>query len=70
MLKIFEVEITDRISTQKPGKICFDLEKKMIISTQNYDISVKFLQLEGKSKMKITDFLTGFRAVNYTDYLF
>lgn len=70
MLKIFEVEITDRISTQKPGKICFDLEKKMIVSTQNYDISVKFLQFEGKSKMKIADFLTGFRIANYTDYLF
>ena len=70
VLKIFEVEITDRTSTQKPGKICFDLAKKMIISTQNYDISVIFLQFEGKSKMKTEDFLAGFRAANYTDYLF
>ena len=70
MLKIFEIEITDRKSTQQPGKISFDLDKKMTISTQNYDISVNFLQLEGKSKMKIEDFLMGFRSENYTDFLF
>lgn len=70
MLKIYEIEITERKSTQNPGKIRFDFDKKMIISTQNYDISVKFLQLEGKSKMKIEDFLMGFRQENYTDYFF
>lgn len=70
MLKIFEVEITDRKSTQKPGKISLNIDKKMTVSTQNYDISVIFLQLEGKTKMKIEDFLSGFRFENYTDYLF
>ena len=70
LLKIFEVEITNRISTQKPGKISFDFDKKMIISTQNYDISVKLLQIEGKTKMKTEVFLSGFRLGNYTDYLF
>ena len=70
MLKIFEIEITDRKSTLKPGKISLNLDKKMTVSTQNYDISVIFLQLEGKTKMKIEDFLTGFRFENYTDYLF
>ena len=70
MLKIFEIEITDRRSIQKPGKISLNFDKKMIISTQNYDISVKFLQFEGKTKMKIEDFLIGFRKENYTDFLF
>jgi methionyl-tRNA formyltransferase len=42
----------------------------MIISTQNYEISVKLLQIEGKTKMKTEVFLSGFRLENYTDYLF
>ena len=70
VLKIFEIEITNRKSTQKPGKISLNFDKKMTVSTQNYDISVIFLQLEGKTKMKIEDFLSGFRFENYTDYLF
>ena len=70
MLKIFEIELTDRRSTQEPGKISLNFDKKMIVSTQNYDISVIFLQIEGKTKMKIEDFLAGFRFENYTDYLF
>ena len=69
-LKIFEIKTTNNPSTQKPGKITINSHKEMLISTKNFDISVKFLQFEGKSKMKIADFLTGFRAVNYTDYLF
>jgi methionyl-tRNA formyltransferase len=70
MLKIFEVEITDRRSTLEPGKISLNFDKKMTVSTKNYDISVIFLQLEGKTKMKTEDFLAGFRFENYTDYLF
>jgi methionyl-tRNA formyltransferase len=70
VLKIFEIEITDRKSTLEPGKISLNFDKKMTVSTKNYDISVIFLQIEGKTKMKIEDFLSGFRPENYTDYLF
>ena len=70
VLKIFEVEITDRKSTHKPGKILFDTEKKLLVSTQNCDISVKILQIEGKKRMKTEVFLAGFRKDNYTDFLF
>lgn len=70
ILKIFDVEITGMESRQNPGHICLNSDNKMIISTRNYDISVKILQMEGKSKMKIEDFLAGFRSENYTDYLF
>lgn len=70
VLKIFEIEITDTPSTQKPGKITLKPDKKMLISTKNCDISVKILQIEGKKRMKVEDFLAGFRFDNYTDYLF
>lgn len=70
VLKIFEVEITDRKSMHKPGTILFEIEKKLLVSTQNCDISVKILQIEGKKRMKTEDFLAGFRKNNYTDYLY
>jgi len=70
VLKIFEVEITDRKSTHKPGKILYDTEKKLFVATQNCDIFVKILQIEGKKRMRTEDFLAGFRKDNYTDYLY
>ena len=70
VLKLFEVEITDTPSTQKPGKITLKPDKKMQISTKSCDISVKILQIEGKKRMNVEDFLAGFRFDNYTDYLF
>ena len=70
VLKIFDVEITERKSRLEPGKIILDIEKKMLISTKNCDIFIKSIQIEGKKRMKIEDFLTGFRKNNYTDYLY
>ena len=70
ILKIFEIEITNNPSTQKPGKITSISHKEMLISTKNCDISVKILQIEGKKRMNIEEFLAGFRLEYYTDYLF
>ena len=70
ILKIFDVEITSFSSTLKPGTIIIDSVNKMRICTQNFDISVKILQIEGKKRMPIEVFLTGFRNKNYTDFLF
>jgi methionyl-tRNA formyltransferase len=70
VLKIFDVEITDRKSRLEPGKIMLDMEKKMLISTRNFDISIKILQIEGKKRMRSEDFLSGFRKNNYTDNLY
>ena len=69
-LKIFEISISDNPSTQKPGKITIISNKKMLISTKNSDISVKILQIEGKKRMNIEEFLAGFRLNNYTEYLY
>lgn len=70
VLKILEIEVTDTKSTQKPGFFHGISDKKMLISTKNFDISVKILQLEGKKRMGIEDFLAGFRINNYTGYLY
>ena len=70
VLKIFDVEISERKSRLEPGKIMLDIEKKMLISTNNCDIFIKSIQIEGKKRMRIEDFLAGFRKNNYTDYLF
>ena len=70
VLKIFDVEITKIPSTQKPGYITLKSDKKMLISTENFDISIKILQIEGKKRMRTEDFLSGFRADNYTSFLY
>jgi len=70
VLKLFDIQITNRKSVEKPGKITLTSSKEMLISTRNFDISIKILQIQGKSKMRIEDFLAGFRINNYTDYLF
>ncbi len=69
-IKIFEAEITGTTSTNQPGKITIIDHKKMHVCSKNYDISIKSLQLEGKKRMKVEDFLLGFRKSTYTDLLF
>ncbi len=68
VLKIYEVEITNTKSEREPGAIAILSGKKMQICTRNFDICVKILQIEGKKRMKVEDFLAGFRPNNYTDH--
>lgn len=69
-LKIYEVALEKREIPSNPGAFRIINDKKMLISTKTDDISIKILQLEGKKKMEITDFLKGFRKDNYTNFLF
>lgn len=69
-IKIYQASITNVRSCSKPGHIHIENNKKMMISTQNFDISIENLQFEGKKRMSIEDFLAGFRSSNYTDFLF
>ncbi len=66
VLKIYEVEITNMESRHIPGKITVFGDDKLTISTKNCEISVKTLQIEGKKRMKIKEFLAGFRFNNYS----
>ncbi len=69
-LKIYDVEITDQLSRRKPGEFAISSDGKITISTKNFDISVKMLQIEGKKCMQTKEFLAGFRPDNYTNYMF
>lgn len=69
VLKFFEIEVSEHKSQTKPGTINVILPKRMTISTQNFDIFVKTLQIEGKKRMSVEEFLKGFRFENYTNIL-
>ena len=68
-LKIYTGSITNIKSDEKPGTLTIVGEEKMRISTKNFDISLENVQLEGKKRMKIEDFLKGFRKNNYINTL-
>lgn len=68
-MKIYECHITDIKSKEKPGTITIKDDKRLTICTQNFEIAIENLQLEGKKRMNTEDFLKGFRKDNYTDFL-
>lgn len=69
-LKIYEVEITKNQSQTRPGSYRITSDNQWLVSTQTNEISLKVIQIEGKKRMATADFLKGFRATSYTDFLF
>ncbi|MCK5700077.1 MAG: methionyl-tRNA formyltransferase [Cyclobacteriaceae bacterium] len=57
--KIFEVEISDQKLDGDPGDFKSDGKKQLQVITGTGTINIKDLQLEGKKRMKIEDFLRG-----------
>ena len=70
VLKIFKASITGKDAVDKPGTFVVDNNKKLLVSAKNREISVEILQIEGKKRMKVEDFIVGFRFDNYTNTLF
>ena len=60
-LKIFKVDKTQVTTTATPGKYETDKKNFLEFACANGYISIKELQLEGKKKMTVTDFLRGYR---------
>ena len=58
-LKIFKAKKTDEKSINKPGTIVQSPKDKLIVATSTNDISIEEVQLSGKKRMKISDFLRG-----------
>jgi len=58
-IKIFKAEKTNQKSVNQPGTIVQSLKDKLVVATSTYDISIKELQLAGKKRMNIGDFLRG-----------
>lgn len=57
--KIFEVKTSDQTLDGDPGDFKSDGKKQLQVKTGNGTINIKNLQLEGKKRMKIEDFLRG-----------
>ena len=65
-IKWIEVEMTQIKVQAPPGTIVTDGKKYLHIATQDYLISIKKLQFQGKSKMEVKQFLSGFHFKNYS----
>ena len=69
-LKCYFATISDKPSTQKPGTINIISSKKIAISTQTNQILLQNVQLQGKKRMEIEDFLRGFHIEKYINQVF
>jgi len=65
-LKVFEADFIPSGKTLPPGTINSDNKKYMNVAVKDGFINIKSLQAEGKNKMNIEQFLSGFRDIcNY-----
>ncbi len=63
-LKIFLSEVAESDKVLKPGELYSDGKEILYVGTSFGVISIKELQLAGKRRMKIGDFLRGFKIEN------
>ena len=59
-LKIWDADVTDREYGVEPGTVAEVSKDQLIIQTGKGSLSVRSLQLEGKKRMDIQDFLRGY----------
>jgi len=60
-LKIFKAEIEERTPEIKPGQFETDGKTYLKFACEDFFISVKDIQMEGKKRMKVDEFLRGVR---------
>lgn len=63
-IKIYDVEITDTLSGSNPGEILKTDSDILSIATGDYNINITDLQSAGKKRMKVSDFLKGYKIVH------
>lgn len=68
ILKIYEARKSDIISNDTPGVVT-NLDKKLLISTADYDLEILKLQPAGKRAMLTKDFLNGQTILKLYDKL-
>jgi methionyl-tRNA formyltransferase len=61
-LKIFKAGILNTEISPGPGEIRVDTQSRMFIGSNNAAIEILEVQLSGKAKMKVRDFLNGLRT--------
>ena len=65
LVKIYEAEIIPLNSVKQTGTIEIEHPNSFQIYAKDGKISAKTIQFQGKSRLKITDFLRGFHPENY-----
>ncbi|MDR0364921.1 MAG: methionyl-tRNA formyltransferase [Bacteroidales bacterium] len=63
-LKIFKVKISQEFRIEQ-GEILFTSNKQLLIGTNDNSLEIIELQVEGKRKMSVVDFLNGFDILEY-----
>ena len=60
-VKIYEVEITDKVSKGTCGEIV-EIEKNgILVNTKDYLVRIKDIKLEGKKRCKVSEYLNGIK---------
>lgn len=71
LLKCFKAEISEhRPIFPQPGRFECDGKDFLSVQTSDYNIYMSNVQLQGKARMEIKQFLPGFRINNYIDTMF
>ena len=58
-LKIYEVEVTNKVSKDIPGKIVEVNKDSLVVTTKDYLIKIKDIKLEGKKRCMVSEYLNG-----------
>ncbi len=58
-LKIYEVEVTNKLSKDIPGKIVEVNKDSLVVTTKDYLIKIKDIKLEGKKRCMVSEYLNG-----------
>lgn len=62
ILKIYKAKKIEQIPSEKPGEFRFENKKQLWVATLDGYIALEEVQLQGKKKMNIVEFLNGFRS--------
>lgn len=65
VLKVYKAEKSNKIDGRKPGELLSDGKNYLLITTENGSISLKEVQLSGKKRLPIDEFLRGFKWGEY-----
>lgn len=63
-VKIFKMQLTTDKSKTEPGCLWTDGKKELKVSTKDFDLKILELQIQGKKRMQIEDFLRGFSILD------
>ena len=70
ILKCYFASISEKMSTGKAGEFHTDGKNFLAVNTLDFQILLKDIQFQGKKRLKIELFLSGFRKESYKNHFF